>query len=425
MSKTAQIIETFENHVIPSYKRFPICPVKGKGAKIWDADGKVYLDFTAGISVNNVGHCHPEVTMAIQRQCAELVHVSNLYYNENQGALAETLCELASGGKCFFCNSGAEANEALVKLARLWGNETGRFEIITMDNSFHGRTLATAAATGQTKIKAGFDPLPEGFKHAEYNNIESVRALVSEKTCAIMVEAIQGEGGIVPATPEFMKDLRALCDEKNILLLCDEVQCGMGRTGHWFAFQSYDIEPDAFSLAKALGNGFPIGAIVANAKLADIFQPGRHASTFGGNPLACAAALATIRVMRKENLVKKAGESGQKFMDGLKNIADKYEHVKEVRGKGLMIGMVLDQPAAEISLRLMDIGLLNITTAENVIRFLPPLNVTDAEIEEALDIIDDVCAEWHGIPSEFSDEPDDENLEPAAEPAEEPVEKEE
>ncbi|MDA0991583.1 MAG: aminotransferase class III-fold pyridoxal phosphate-dependent enzyme, partial [Verrucomicrobia bacterium] len=257
MSKSESIAAEFSSHIMPTYAP-TLALVKGRGTKVWDANGKVYLDFATGISVLNVGHCHPRVVDAIQTQCGELMHVSNLFYTEPAAQLAKRLTTLARGGKCFFTNSGAEANEALIKLARLWGHAEGRYEIITMTQSFHGRTLATVAATGQDKVKHGFEPLPTGFVHADYNNLESVAAKVTDKTVAILVEAVQGEGGVIPADEAFMTGLRALCDEKNLLLLCDEVQCGLGRTGHWFGFQAYNIEPDAFSLAKSLGSGFPI-----------------------------------------------------------------------------------------------------------------------------------------------------------------------
>jgi len=399
MSKTSDIIQQFDEHVIPSYARRPIVFVKGKGAKLWDADGKVYLDFLAGISVLNVGHSHPAVVEAICRQAGLLTHVSNLYYTENQGRLAQALAGLALGGKCFFCNSGAEANEALIKLARLWGHEKNRFEIITMKNSFHGRTLATLTATGQDKVQKGFDPLPSGFVHAKFNDLESVKEAVTARTAAILVEAVQGEGGVIPAEAEFMQGLRALCDEKDLLLLCDEVQCGMGRTGKWFAFQHFDVEPDAFALAKALGSGFPIGAIVTNAKLADVFQPGKHASTFGGTPLACAAALATLQVIEQENLLQHASDLGARFKKGLLALKDKYEHVKDVRGLGLMLGLVLDVPARPLEDKLLDMGLIALATGERVLRFLPPLTVKPSEVDEALDMIDDSCAEVFGAPA--------------------------
>jgi acetylornithine/N-succinyldiaminopimelate aminotransferase len=403
MSKREEIIGLYNKYVMPTYAQ-SLALVRGKGTKVWDADGKVYLDFTAGISVCNLGHCNSKVVEAIRKQAGILVHASNLYFNENQALLAEKLSGLALHGKCFFCNSGAEANEALIKLARLWGHDKGKYQVIAMKNSFHGRTLATAAATGQVKIQKGFEPMPEGFSFAEYNNIDSVAALVTDKTVAVMLEAVQGEGGIIPATNEFMKAVRALCDEKKLLMLCDEVQCGMARTGKWFAFQESGVEPDAFSLAKSLGNGYPIGAIVSNEKLADVFQPGKHASTFGGTPLACAAALATLEVIEEEGLIEKARRAGGLFREGLEAFVEKYEHVKEVRGRGLMLGLALDSPAKPIAEKLMDMGLLTLATAETVIRFLPPLNVSDDEIEEALDILNDVLGEWHGVKTDEDEE---------------------
>jgi len=396
MSKSEYVKDLYGKYVMKTYSQSLVL-VKGKGSKVWDAEGKVYLDFLAGISVLNVGHSHPKVVKAIQDQVAKLTHVSNLYYNENQALLAEKLSSLALGGKCFFCNSGAEANEAQIKLARLWGHEKGKYKVISMKNSFHGRTLATAAATGQDKIQKGFEPMPEGFSYAEFNDIESVKSLVDDKTVAIMVEALQGEGGIIPATDEFMQGIRALCDEKDLLMLCDEVQCGMGRTGDWFAFQASGVEPDCFSLAKALGSGYPIGAIVSNQKLADVYQPGKHASTFGGTPLACAAALATIEVIEEEELLEAATRSGDLFKEGLEAFVEKYEHVKSVRGRGLMLGMELDQPAKPLVDVLAEMGLLALATAEKVVRFLPPLNVKDGEIEEALDIIEDALDQIHGV----------------------------
>ncbi len=397
MTTTADIVQKYKDYVIPTYYPPSLMLVKGKGTRVWDSDGKVYLDFTTGIAVQNVGHCHPKVTEAIQAQAAKLVHVSNLYHNEYHALLAEKLSRLSLGGKCFFCNSGAEANEALIKLARLWGSDDGRYEIISMKNSFHGRTLAALAATGQTKYQDGFEPIPDGFLYAEFNNLDSIKALLSGRTAAVLVEAIQGEGGVLPATPEFMKGLRKLCDEQGILMFCDEVQCGMGRTGKWFGFQQTGALPDAFSIAKALGSGYPIGGIVTGPKLADVFKPGKHASTFGASPLACSAALATIKVIEEEGLLRRAEEAGQTLREGLEDFIGAYEHVKEVRGFGMMLGMVLDQPAKPLCQSLAEKGLLAIPTAENVVRFLPPMNIKDSEIDEALDIIDEGLAEWHGI----------------------------
>jgi acetylornithine/N-succinyldiaminopimelate aminotransferase len=394
MGKTDEIRALYDQYVMGTYAP-QTALVKGRGTKVWDADGKVYLDFVSGIAVLNVGYSHPKVVSAVQAQVADLVHVSNLYFNENQALLAKRLSELSLQGKCFFCNSGAEANEGLIKLARLWGHEDGKYEVICMGNSFHGRTLATASATGQEKVKKGFDPMPEGFVHATYNDLDSVAALVTEKTVAVLLEAVQGEGGVIPADPAFMEGVRALCDEKGILMLCDEVQCGMGRTGKWFGFQNYGVEPDAFSLAKGLGSGYPIGAVVAGPKLSDVFKPGHHATTFGGSPLACAAALATIDAIEEEGLVERAADKGELLKEGLEDFADRFEHVKEVRGLGLMLGMVLDQDAKELTQSLADIGLLALPTAGNVVRFLPPLTVKDDELEEALDILDDCLESMH------------------------------
>ena len=400
MSKNEDIAALFNQYVMHTYSP-SVTLVRGQGCKVWDADGMVYLDFTAGIAVQNVGHAHPRVVQAVSDQMTTLNHCSNLYYTANQALLAQRLVHLSTlEGKCFFCNSGAEANEALIKLARLWGHEEGRYEIIAMRNSFHGRTLATAAATGQSKIQQGFDPMPVGFTFAEFNDLESVRKLVNDRTVAVMLEPVQGEGGLLPATTEFMQGLRALCDEKNLLLLCDEVQSGMGRTGHWFAWQQYGVRPDAFSLAKALASGVPMGAIVASAKLADVFQPGRHASTFGGNPLACAAALATIDVIESEKLVERAQEAGQQLRESLMAFVEKYDQLLDVRGAGLMVGLVLDKPAKDLVTKCREMGLLCCMAGEKVVRFLPPLNVRDDELEEALDILDDALDMLYGEEAE-------------------------
>lgn len=368
---------------------------KGKGVRVWDAEGRAYLDFLGGIAVTQVGHCHPKLVAAVQKQAATLMHVSNLYYNENAPRLAARLVEkFAVPGRVFFCNSGAEANEGLIKLARLWGHASGRYEIITMRNSFHGRTLAAITATGQTKYQKGFDPLPAGFVYAEYNDLDSVRAVVTDKTAAILVEAVQGEGGVVPATPEFMKGLRALCDEKNILLLCDEVQCGVGRTGAWFGFHSYGVQADGCSLAKGLGGGIPIGAFIVGPKASEVFQPGHHASTFGGNPVACAAALAVMDIIDKERLTENAARVGDLLQNELRALARDYPWIVEVRGRGLMIGVVLDHPAKEFEKALLAKGLITIATAERVIRMLPPLNITTGDAREALRIFAEAAAAY-------------------------------
>lgn len=375
-----------------------IALVEGAGTHVWDAEGNEYLDFVAGIAVTNIGHCHPKMVRAVQDQVETLVHVSNLYYNEKQPLLARALSVHSGlpGAKCFFCNSGAEANEGLIKLARLWGSGQGKYEVVTMRQSFHGRTLATLTATGQDKVQKGFGPLPEGFVYATFNDLQSVEDAITSKTAAVLVEALQGEGGVIPADQEFLAGLRKLCDEKGILLLCDEVQCGMGRTGKWFGFQNYDIQPDAFSLAKGLGNGFPIGAIVAGAKLADLFQPGHHATTFGGTPLACAAALSVIEVIEEEELLVNTMMMGAYFVEGLCDIALAHKKwIAQVRGLGLLLGLVLDVPALPLQKKLQEKGLLTLATAGNVLRLLPPLNVSQSDVDDAVRLIGEACAELH------------------------------
>ena len=386
----------FDQYVMHTYS--PSIPImKASGTRVWDANGSQYLDFTAGISVLNVGHAHPKVVEAIQGQAAAMVHCSNLFYNVNQALLAQKLSKLSLGGKCFFCNSGAEANEAMVKLARLWGHKDGKYEVVTMRNSFHGRTLGMLAATGQSKVQTGFDPLPLGFAYADFNDLASVEAAINKHTVAVMFEVVQGEGGVIPATPEFIRGVRKLCDEKGLLMLCDEVQCGMGRTGNWFAWQMCpDAAPDAFTLAKSIASGIPMGALVASPKVSDVFTPGSHGSTFGGNPLACAAARATIGVIEEEGLLKRAAEAGEIFRDGLQQFVEKYDQVLDVRGLGLMCGLVVEGDAKEVVDACRDMGLLCCSAGPHVVRFLPSLNVTDAEMEEALEMIGDALDELYG-----------------------------
>jgi predicted acetylornithine/succinylornithine family transaminase len=399
MSKSTDIAALFDQYVMHTYA--PTATLtSGSGCKVRDPDGKTYLDFTSGIAVHNVGHCHPKVVKAVQDQVAALGHCSNLFYNVNQALLAQRLSKLSLNGKCFFCNSGAEANEAMIKLARLWGHEKGKFEIITLQNSFHGRTLATMAATAQAKIQKGYDPLPIGFAYAEFNNLESVAAAINERTVAVMLEAVQGEGGVIPATEEFMAGVRKLCDEKGLLMLCDEVQCGMGRTGKWFGWQNYAVKPDAFTLAKSLADGIPMGALVASPALSDVFSPGTHASTFGGNPVSSAAALAVLEVMEEEALLKRAEETGALFVEGLNLFVEKHKQVLEIRGKGLMLGMVVEGAAKEVVDMCRDMGLLCCVAGEHVVRFLPPLNIKEADLEEALEMIGDALDELYGGESE-------------------------
>jgi len=395
MSKSKDIAALFNQYVMQTYA--PTATItSGSGCKVRDPDGKTYLDFTSGIAVHNVGHCHPTVVKAVQDQVATLGHCSNLFYNASQALLAQRLSKLSLNGKCFFCNSGAEANEAMIKLARLWGHEKGKFEIITMQNSFHGRTLATIAATAQTKVQKGFDPLPIGFAYAEFNNLESVAAAVNERTVGVMLEAVQGEGGVIPATEEFMAGVRKLCDEKGLLMLCDEVQCGMGRTGKWFGWQNYPVTPDAFTLAKSLADGIPMGALIASPALSDVFTPGTHASTFGGNPVSSAAAMAVLDVIEEEELLKRAEETGALFAEGLSLFVDKHKQVLEIRGKGLMLGMVVEGSAKEVVDMCRDMGLLCCVAGEHVVRFLPPLNIKDTDLEEALEMIGDALDELYG-----------------------------
>lgn len=395
MSKSTDIAALFDHYVMHTYSRGTTL-VNGSGCRVRDPDGMTYLDFTAGIAVHNVGHCHPKVVKAIQDQAATLGHCSNLFYSVPQALLAQRLSKLSMGGKCFFCNSGAEANEAMIKLARLWGHDKGKYEIVTFQNSFHGRTLATLTATAQPKVQKGFDPLPIGFAYAEYNNLASAAAAVTDKTAAIMLEAVQGEGGVLPADEAFMTGIRKLCDEKGLLMLCDEVQCGMGRTGRWFGWQHYPVRPDAFTLAKALADGVPIGALVASPALSDVFTPGTHASTFGGNPLSCAAALAVLDVIEQEGLLTQAEKMGALFVEGLNVFVDQYPQVLAVRGKGLMVGMVVEGDAKKIVDTCRGMGLLCCVAGEHVVRFLPPLNIKEADLEEGLEMLGDALAEVYG-----------------------------
>lgn len=389
-NKTQEILELYKSKVMPTYTPSVVL-ASGKGVTVRDVDGLTLYDFTSGIGVHNVGYSHKRVVKAIQEQAALLTHSSNLFVNQPMTELAAKLVDLSGlGGKVFFCNSGAEANEGAIKLARKWGAANGgRYEVVTMRQGFHGRTLATLAATAQAWCQEGYDPLPVGFAYADYNDLESVKAAITDKTVAIMLEAVQGEGGVQPATDEFMKGIRALCDEKNLLMICDEVQSGMGRTGTWFAWQGYGVEPDLFTCAKAIADGIPMGAVVSNAKLADVFTASSHASTFGGNPVAAAAALAVIGVIEDEKLLARATEIGTLFREALQGFVDKYDKLLEVRGKGLMLGLVVDGDAKPVVDALKDMGILALTAGGNVVRFLPPLVLKEGDLEEAVDMISD------------------------------------
>ncbi len=389
-NNTQEILDLYKASVMPTYAP-SVAIASGKGVTVRDVDNRPFYDFTSGIGVHNVGYGRTKVVEAIQAQAAKLTHSSNLFANEPATRLAAKLVELSGlGGKVFFCNSGAEANEAAIKLARRWGSANGgRYEVVTFRQGFHGRTLATVAATGQSWCQEGYDPLPAGFVYADYNDIESVKAAVTDKTVAIMLEAVQGEGGVTPATPEFIEGVRALCDEKNLLMICDEVQCGMGRTGTWFAWQGYNVKPDLFTLAKALADGIPMGALVSNAKFADVFSASSHASTFGGNPVAAAAALAVISIIEEDGLLKRATEVGALFREALQGFVDQYDKLLEVRGKGLMLGLVVDGDPKAVVDALRDQGLLALTAGGGVVRFLPPLTLKEEDLEEATDMISD------------------------------------
>ena len=388
-----EISALYEKYVMETYARADLLFVRGQGSYLYDSTGKEYLDFAAGIAVCSLGHCHPAVTKAIQEQAAKLVHVSNLFLNEWQPRLAQKLIAHGFDGTCFFCNSGAEANEALIKLARKNGSEKGRCEIIVMNVSFHGRTLATLAATGRSKYRKGFSPDMPGFKFVNYNDIEAVRNAIDGKTAAVMLEPVQGEGGIIPADREYLKAVRELCDKNDIMLLFDEVQCGMGRTGSFFAWQSFGVEPDALSMAKALGNGYPIGAMVAKRKYSQVLTPGTHASTFGGTALASAAACAVIDAIDNEKVLDNVVKQSKVLMDGIAELSKKYPCIQGVRGKGLMVGAVLDQPAGKVLSILRGKGMIALSAGENVLRLVPPLNVSGDECRKALELIDSAFAE--------------------------------
>ena len=396
---TTEIRSLHEQFVMPTYAP-EIALVRGDGCRVWDAEGHEYLDFIAGIAVVSLGHCHPVLVQAIREQAGTLMHVSNLFYNEQQPKLARAISKRALGGKSFFCNSGAEANEGLIKLARRWGHDAGLHEVISFGNSFHGRTLATLTATGQDKVKKGFDPLPPGFRQAEVNDIESVRNLVNGKTAAVLIEAIQCEGGIRIANHEFLRSLRALCDEAGILLMCDEVQCGMGRTGNWFGYEEAGIRPDAVALAKGLGGGFPIGAVSATPELSDVLTLGSHATTFGGTPLACAAGLAVFKVIEEENLLERARFLGARLAQGLASLSDTYEWVVGVRGVGFIVGLELSKDALPLQKILEEKGLLSLATTNTVIRLVPPMTVSEQEIDEAVSRIHDGCAAFQEVSEE-------------------------
>ncbi len=386
----ASIMADGQKYVMNTYGRLPIAMVKGKGCHVWDADGKEYLDFVAGVAVNALGHCHPKVVEAIAVQAETLIHCSNLYWIEPQVKLAKLLVENSVYDKVFFANSGAEANEGAIKLARKYAKNSAhpeRYEIITMLKSFHGRTLATLTATGQEKVQKGYDPLPLGFKYVPFNDIEALKAAITPYTCAVMLEPVQGEGGVIAADDTYLKQVRALCDEKDMLVIFDEVQVGMGRTGKLFAYQHSGVEADIVTLAKALGGGTPIGAFMAKDAVADSFHPGDHASTFGGNPLVTAAGYASLQVILEEDLPAHAMAMGKYMTEKFNELKQEYSFIKECRGKGLLLGLQLDIEGAPIVKECLDNGLLINCTAGTVLRFVPPLNITKEDIDAALVIL--------------------------------------
>ena len=406
--------ETFGKFVVPSYARFDLVLERGEGSYVWDIDGGRYLDLAGGIAVCSLGHAHPEITKALTEQSRKLIHVSNLYYNELQGRLAKRIVDLIAPGRVFFCNSGAEANEGLFKLARKFGHNDGRFEIITTLDSFHGRTLAGIAATGQEKVKKGFEPPVAGFKHVAFNDLEAMRAAITRSTIAILIEPIQGESGITIAMAEYLLGLRKLCDERNLLLLFDEVQAGHFRTGKFQSWQRIlenrhvDFLPDGVSMAKSLGGGFPIGAFWVREKYAKLLSPGTHASTFGGTPLACAVALTILDVIEREDLAENARRIGDSIMAELQALAKNYPKVlRAVRGFGLIIGLEFEpkllafageerSPATQVANRLHKAGVLTVPAANSVVRLLPALNLSQRQAEEGLRAIEEVVEELNG-----------------------------
>ena len=395
MMTTQELITASTKYLANTYARFPIVLVKGQGVRLWDSDGKEYLDFVGGIAVDALGHCHPRMVEAIRAQAETLIHVSNLYHIEPQIRLAQLLCDHCFADRAFFCNSGAEANEAAIKLARKYAKDhwsTDRFEIIAMRHSFHGRTLATVTATGNEKYWHGFEPLMPGFKHVPYNDLSAVERAIDSHTCAVLVEPVQGEGGVNIPGDDYLPGLRRLCDQAGILLIVDEVQTGMGRTGKLFAYQHWGVEPDIMTLAKALAGGIPVGAMLAREHVAASFVPGTHASTFGGTPFVSAVAHAVVTTILQEDLPGHASRVGKYFLDRLASLKDTHRIVTAVRGKGLILGLEVATAARAIVAGCMERGLLTLTAGENVVRFVPPLIVGEADVDRAVGILGEVLA---------------------------------
>ena len=387
---TRELLEWSARYHTPNYGRTPICLVRGDGMRVWDSDGREYLDFAAGIAVVGLGHCHPRVTGAIREAAATLLHVSNLYHTAPQIHLAKLLCEHSFADRVFFCNSGAEANEAAIKLARKYAKErfaSDRYEVIATRNSFHGRTLATVTATGQEKYQHGFEPLVPGFKHVPYNDLRAMERAIDSRTAAILVEPIQGEGGVNVPDDDYLPGLRKLCDESGALLILDEVQTGVGRTGRLWAYEHAGIEPDVMTLAKALANGVPMGAMLAREDVARALTPGSHASTFGGTPFVASVALATLTTVLDEKIPERAARVGRHLVEGLRALRAGAPAVREIRGRGLLVGIELDRPAGPVVDRCREAGLLALTAGERVLRLAPPLIVEPADCDRALGIL--------------------------------------
>jgi len=381
-----------ENY-LPTFNRFPIAFIKGKGSRLWDANGKEYIDLLAGIAVNNVGHCHPKVVKAIQEQAAQLMHISNFFVSPQQVALSELLVKISGLDRVFLTNSGAESVEGAIKIARKYGHKHGKGgKIISMQNSFHGRTLATIA-TGQEKYQQGFGPIPTGFVQVPFNDFAAVEAAIDDNTAAVIVEPIQGEGGVVPAEKAYLEGLRKLCDEKGVLLIFDEIQCGIGRTGSWFAKDHFGVQPDIMTLAKGLGGGAPIGALLCNEKVANAIEYGDHGTTFGGNPLVAASAIATIEVINEEKLCKRASETSEWLRGKLNELIEKHDELESVRGLGLMLGVKMKSEAKPYVMRLLEEGIVANATAINILRLVPALNISRDELNIFLEKLDEILTE--------------------------------
>lgn len=373
---------------LPTFKRYPLAFKRGLGSRIWDMEGEEYIDALAGIAVNNVGHSHPKVVEAICKQASQLIHISNFYLSEPQMQLSKKLAELSGLKRVFFGNSGAEAAEGAIKIARKYAHKNGRGgTIMTMKNAFHGRTMATVAATGKKAMMQGFDPIPNGFCNVPFNDMAIIREKVNEDIAAIMLEPIQGEGGINPVDKQFLKDLREFCDAENIVLIFDEIQCGIGRTGKMFAHEHFDIKPDVMTLAKALGGGVPIGAVLASEKVGSHIDWGDHGTTFGGNPLVCAASLATLEVIMDENLLFEAEKKGNWFKEKIEEHKSEYPEITEIRGYGLMLGVELTIDSKPVVLNMMKHKVLANATAGNVVRIVPPLNIPQDDLEKIVDVL--------------------------------------